>query len=132
MTISRHLRDDPVFRDDVEGALEEYRHILTSEAHRRAIEGVKKPIYFQGKRVFDEDEDGDPIPAFIKEYDTTLLLALMKRWIPEFKDKQIVETRNLNVDMGMADLENLSPEQREKLEALLNAQEEKNDGESDE
>ena len=122
-TVSRHLKDDPEFRADYDGAMEEYAHILVSEAHRRGVVGTKKPVFFQGKRAWDVDEDGEPIPAFVREYDTPLLLALLKRWVPEFKDKQIVETRNLNVDMGLADLETLSPEQQEKLRELLDMDE---------
>lgn len=128
-TVTRHYQEDPQFKEDLDGAMEEYRNILVQEAHRRGVEGVKKPLYFQGRRVFDVDEDGDPIPAFVREYDTTLLMALMKRWIPEFRDKQVVENRNLNVDMGVADLEQLSPEQREKIEELLALEEEPEGGE---
>lgn len=129
-TVTRHVKDDPEFRADIEGAMEEFRHILTSEAFRRGVEGTKKPVYFQGKRAWDTDEDGEPIPAFIREYDTPLLIALMKRWIPEFKDKMVVENRNMNVDMGLADLESLTPEQQTKLRELLDTDEEPN-GESE-
>lgn len=124
-TVTRHMKDDPRFAANVEGAMEEYRYILIAEAHRRGVEGTKKPIFFQGKRVTDgEDEEGNPIPAFIREYDTPLLIALLKRWCPEFKDKQIVENRNLNVDMGLADLESLTPEQQAKLRELLDMEDE--------
>lgn len=122
-TVTRHMKDDAEFRANVEGAMEEYRHILVSEAHRRGVQGTKKPVFFQGKRAWDVDEDGEPIPAFVREYDTPLLIALLKRWCPEFKDKQIVENRNLNVDMGLADLETLSPEQQVKLRELLDMEE---------
>lgn len=130
-TVTRHIKEDPEFRADVEGAMEEFRHILTSEAFRRGVKGTKKPVFFQGRRAVDVDENGEECYAFVREYDTPLLIALLKRWVPEFKDKQIVENRNLNVDMGLADLESLSPEQREKLEELLATEEEPADGESE-
>tara|TARA_R110000796_G_scaffold64044_1_gene148208 strand:+ start:648 stop:1220 length:573 start_codon:yes stop_codon:yes gene_type:complete len=122
VTVMRHMKEDPEFLADVEGALEEYRNLLVSEAHRRGVEGIRKPVFFQGKRAWDVDDDGDPIPAFVEEYDSALLLALLKRWIPEFKEKQIVENRNLNVDMGLADLEELTLDQQEKLRELLETQ----------
>jgi len=128
-TVTRHMRDDAEFRANIEGAMEEYRHILVSEAHRRGVEGTRKPVFFQGKRAVDVDENGEPCYAFVREYDTPLLIALLKRWCPEFKDKSIVENRNMNVDMGLADLESLSPEQQRKLRELLDTEGEQENGE---
>ncbi len=45
---------------------------LASEARRRAVEGVLKPVYYKGKLV-----------GFIREYSDTLLMFLMKAAMPE-------------------------------------------------
>ena len=129
-TVTRHIKEDPQFAADIEGAMEEFRYILTSEAFRRGVRGTKEPVFFQGRRARDVDENGEECYAFVRKYDTPLLLALIKRWCPEFKDKQIVENRNVNVDMGLADLETLSPEQQSKLRELLDMEDEL-DGESE-
>ncbi len=128
-TVSRHLKDDPEFQADYDGAMEEYRYILVAEAHRRGVTGTEKPVFFQGKRAWEEDEDGERTYSFIREYDTPLLIALLKRWCPEFKDKTIVENLNTNVDMGLADLESLTPDQQAKLRELLDMEEGDDNGE---
>ena len=75
---------------------------IRSEIHRRAIEGVDKPVVWQGQLAGRWiDEDGRPSNAFtpgsrlepltIKEYSDTLLIFLAKSRMPEFKDKVQVE-----------------------------------------
>jgi hypothetical protein len=118
-TVTRHIQDDPRFASDVEGAMQAFRDGLIQEAYRRAVLGTRKPIYFQGVRAKDTLEDGTIVNAAITEYDTPLLILLLKRHCPEFKEKQVVENRNVNVDMGLADMEKMSAEQRAKLRELL-------------
>lgn len=119
-TVSRHYQDDPEFRSMYDEAMEEYRELLQLEAHRRAVVGTEKPVYFQGRRAVDTDPDtGREVPAYIREYDTPLLILLLKRHVPAFKDKTIVENHNVNVDMGLKDMESMTPEQRAKLRELL-------------
>ena len=53
--------------------------VLEAEAYRRAIDGTRKPIYQQGKRVGD-----------VQEYSDTLLIFLMKANDPaKYREKQI-------------------------------------------
>lgn len=118
-TITKHLEFDPAFKSNVEDAMEEFRELLQKEALRRAVEGNLKPIYFQGVRAKDKDADGNEIPAAIREFDTTLLVLLLKRHCPEFKDKSIVENRNVNVDMGLADMAEMTPKQRAMIRELI-------------
>lgn len=119
MTITRHLQDDPEFREMFEEAMETYREQLVAEVHRRAVDGTLKPVFFQGRRAFDRDEKGEEIDASIREYDTALLIMLVKRHCPEFREKQVVENHNLNTDMGLKDIEDMTPEERAKLRELL-------------
>lgn len=126
-TVDKHLKKDPEFRQMVDEAMQFFRESLQMEAYRRAVEGTKKPLYFQGKRIQDKDEEGNDVPAFIKEYDTPLLVMLLKRHCPEFREKSVVENRNVNVDMGAKDMTEMTPEQREKLRELLDMDEKKPD-----
>ncbi|SFW16265.1 hypothetical protein [Chitinophaga sancti] len=51
--------------------------VLEDEANRRAVKGVKKGIYYKGKRV-----------AWVQEYSDTLLIVLLKAHAPEkYKDR---------------------------------------------
>ena len=118
-TVTRHNKDDPEFAADVEGAMQAFRDGLIAEAFRRAVTGTRKPVYFQGTRAKDIDAEGKVVNAAITEYDTPLLIMLIKRHCPEFKEKQVVENRNVNVDMGLADMDKMSDEQRAKLRELL-------------
>ena len=118
-TAANHYASDPEFRGMFEGAMELYRYSLIKSAHERGVIGTKKPIFFKGRRAWDRDEYGNEWPAFVREYDTPLLLALLKRHCPEFKDKITVENRNVNLDMGLKDIADMTPDQRAKLRELI-------------
>ena len=60
-------RQDEQFRQDWDDALVEGEAKLEDEAKRRALLGVKKPIYQGGKRV-----------GYVQEYSDTLLIFLLK------------------------------------------------------
>lgn len=122
-TVLRHLKEDLQFKQDAEDAMESFREGLQAEARRRAVDGTLKPMYFQGIRITEKDEDGKEVPAAVREYDTPLLILLLKRHCPEFKDKLVTENRNVNVDMGLADMEKMTPEQRAKLRELIDMEE---------
>lgn len=55
----------PVAKNTYLGALEQ-------EAHRRAVEGVEEPVFFQGRLV-----------AHVRKYSDTLLIVLLKANAPE-------------------------------------------------
>lgn len=60
--------------------------VLEDEARRRAIAGVDKPIYYQGRRV-----------GRVKEFSDTLLIVLLKAHAPEkYKDRVANELSGLN------------------------------------
>jgi CRISPR/Cas system-associated protein endoribonuclease Cas2 len=117
-TVRKHRRLDPEFAKDYEDAFQQFREGLQKEAYRRAVLGNEKGMYFQGQRIKDIDpETGEVTPVTVKEYDTPLLILLLKRHCPEFNDKKVVENRNVNLDI--ADMEKLSPDQLKKLRELL-------------
>lgn len=75
----KRLRADPTFSALEEAALESYRDSLCREAHRRAVEGVDEPV-IGGK-------DKDRVVAVIRKYSDRLLELMLKRHIPEFREK---------------------------------------------
>lgn len=70
-------RDNKEFAKRWEDALEQGTDALEAEARRRAIEGFKRPIFFQGKQVGSETLYSDP-----------LMITLLKAHRPEkFREK---------------------------------------------
>ena len=73
--------DDAAFGKTWDEALEAGTDRLEDEAHRRAVEGVERPVFQQGRQV-----------GSVREYSDTLLLALLKARRPErFKDRATFE-----------------------------------------
>jgi hypothetical protein len=73
-TVNTLLMRFPTFKDMYEEAKEEYTYSLESEAHRRAVDGVDKGIYYQGEFV-----------AYEKQYSDTLLAKLLDANSPKFR-----------------------------------------------
>ncbi len=65
-------KDDPDFAADFEDARKEAAERLVAEAHRRAVEGVGKPVYYRGEQC-----------GTIQEYSDRLLELLLKGEFPE-------------------------------------------------
>lgn len=57
--------------------------VLKDEAHRRAYEGIDKPVYYQGEEV-----------AVLKEYSDTLLMFLIKQHDPSYREHFDVSLAN--------------------------------------
>jgi hypothetical protein len=78
---------------------------LETEARRRAVKGIDKPIYYKGEKV-----------DTIREYSDTLLIFLMKGAMPEKYSEKFQGTITENVNISL----NLSvDERRNRLSALL-------------
>jgi len=86
-TIRRHRKDDSTFAADYDEALQDFRETLESEAYRRAVHGLKEEIYYQGGVV------GTKL-----NYSDRMLELLLKRHIPEFRDKHQVD---MNISGGV-------------------------------
>jgi hypothetical protein len=77
---------DPNFKVKFEIARKQALSILEDEAVRRAIEGVGRPVFQQGKKV-----------GVIKEYSDTLLIVLLKANGPEkYKERFASEVTHHN------------------------------------
>lgn len=74
-------KDDPVFAEAWDAAVEVAVDELESEAWRRAAVGVQEPVYQQGKQV-----------GYIRKYSDTLMAILLKANRREkYMDKQQLE-----------------------------------------
>jgi Spy/CpxP family protein refolding chaperone len=108
-------RRDPSFADEMQAAWADFRDgILMVEAHRRAVDGVEEGIYYRG--VPTTDEHGRP--AKLRHHSDTLLIRLLEVHDPRFRPHSVQEVKHSQPEL---DLEKLTPEQRAKLEALLEA-----------
>lgn len=77
-TVLRWTDADPEFAAAVKEAREEGTDRIEDEAYRRAVKGVARPIMYQGKRVMT-----------IREYDTSLLILILKARRPErYRDRK--------------------------------------------
>lgn len=109
-------RHDPVFEQQVQDALDEYRDRLRAEIHRRGVEGwVERGIY--GK-------EGEHLGDVVK-YSDRLLELLAKRHDPAFRDHVHVDAQTRNTSRVTHDvdvektLRALSPEGRAALRRAL-------------
>jgi len=71
-TVSKARNADPDFDKSVLGSIEEGYDPLEHEARRRAVDGVKKPVFYKGEEV-----------AEVREYSDVLLMFLLKGYRPD-------------------------------------------------
>jgi hypothetical protein len=77
---------DPQFKSEWDDALKTACDGMEEEARRRAVEGSKKPIYFNGKVV-----------GHARDYSDVLLIFLLKAHHPE-KYRENMRNENWNID----------------------------------
>lgn len=75
---------DPDYAKAFKATEEEAGQVIEDEAVRRAVEGVLKPVYYQGEVV-----------GRIREYSDTLLLALLRRFRPDMY-RETTQQANVN------------------------------------
>jgi len=64
------------YAEDVDDALRMHKENVEAEIHRRGVEGVDEPVFFQGKQV-----------AEVKKYSDQLLMFYAKKLMPEYREK---------------------------------------------
>ena len=79
-TPRQHAKKHPEFAARMAQALQDYRDVLEMEAHRRAVEGIDKPVYYKGSVV-----------GHIREYSDRMLELKLKRNIPEYRDRHTLD-----------------------------------------
>lgn len=75
-TVVAHRKNDELFAELYEEAINSYRDRIEAEVHRRALVGIDKPVYQKGELV-----------GYIREYSDRMLELLAKRHIGEYSDK---------------------------------------------
>ena len=83
-TVRDHLKNDLAFKDAYDEAYGDFKEAIEREALRRAIMGWEEPVYQQGV-----------LAGTVRKYDSPLLQLILKRHIPEYKEKHQVDV-NLN------------------------------------
>ena len=83
-------REDKAFAEAWTNAEEEAIEIAEAEMYRRAVKGVKKPVFQQGEHVGD-----------VQEYSDTLLIFMLKAHKPK------VYRESVKHDLGTLKIENL-------------------------
>jgi len=85
---------DPSYAATFESAQQEACEHLEAEARRRAVEGIQKPVIYQGELSCKRDSLGrrTRYPLTIREYSDTLLIFLMKGAMPQkYRDNAKIE-----------------------------------------
>lgn len=77
-TIRRLRKQDEEFKEMCEEMMQSYRESLERECHRRAVEGWDEPVFSQklGTQI-----------GVIRKFDPRLLELMLKRHIPEYREK---------------------------------------------
>ena len=73
-------RDEEEYAEAFADATEEAGDRMVSEARRRAVEGVSRPVFYKGD-----------ICGLIQEYSDNLLMFLIKQARPEYRENYRVE-----------------------------------------
>ncbi len=76
-------QQDPEFRDAFEEARTCGIEILKDEAHRRAYEGLKEPVFYKGEKI-----------AHIRKYSDSLLMFLIKQSDPSYREHYQIDHGN--------------------------------------
>lgn len=123
-TFYTRKRLDPRFAARWKAALETADGLLLAEAHRRAVDGTKKALYFKQHRITELDEEtGKQVPVSEKVYSDRLLELLLRARFPRlFIDRLAVTHGNAPSGwvISAADLECLSEAQTEALSGIMN------------
>jgi hypothetical protein len=79
---------DPAFSEAFARAERLCTHLIEDEILRRGLEGIDKPVFWQGRQV-----------ATVKDYDTTLLIFAAKGAMPEKYKDRVDQTHKLSPAM---------------------------------
>jgi hypothetical protein len=77
-TIARLRKEEPEFQAMCDESMDEYKDSLVRAAHSRAVEGWEEPVF--------SSKHGGEIGT-IRKFDSRLLELLLKRHMPEFREK---------------------------------------------
>jgi len=107
-TVRNHRRKTEGFKEAEAEATRAYRARIEAEIHRRGIEGVEEPIYWQGEVV-----------GHVIKYSDKLLELHAKRHIPEYRTQVKVDQTTVHAELPFKELESMSPESQRQLREIL-------------
>jgi len=70
------MLNDPSLVEAMENAKQVARDVVEAEVHRRGVEGVDEPVFYQGEKVAD-----------VKKYSDSMLALRIKALAPEYRNK---------------------------------------------
>ena len=116
----RWLAADPDYVDRFETAKDEAVELLEAEARRRALGGVERIKYYQGKKIGSE-----------REYSDNLLMFLLKANRPEkyrerYDVNQVVTDKRIDPTIGEL-VDRMKPKRLKQITAALRAAERETD-----
>lgn len=86
------LKEDPAYVELFNEAEREAAVMLEDEATRRARDGVKSLVLYQGEPVMVKASDGSLVPLYEFKYSDTLLIFRLKGLMPErYRDRAALE-----------------------------------------
>jgi hypothetical protein len=97
-TLYLWLETDPEFVKSFEDAKKTAIETLEREARRRAYEGVDKPVFQGGKEV-----------GKVREYSDTLLMFILKKLDPSYRENAQVNINNNNLVQVKRIIYNIEP-----------------------
>lgn len=138
-TMRQWRKNHPDFALAFQAADRKYREKLRTEIERRGVHGWLEPVYSQGQRALEPvldaegrvQYDGDgrvvQVPASIRKFSDSLLLALAKRQDPEFRERSEISVGSpseatleaASTAVVKAELGKLSDEGRLRLRQVL-------------
>jgi Homeodomain-like domain len=86
---------EAAFAAEWDDAYEDGTDVFEDEAHRRAVEGVERPVVAMGRLA--KDDDGNVLK--VREFSDTLLLASLKRRRPDAWRERSTQDVNLKGDL---------------------------------
>lgn len=112
MSVRNTRINNPIFAALFEEAFQRYNDGIVKEVHRRAVEGIERPMIYDGKLV--KDEDGVVVRE--RHYSDQLLMKLWQYRDPAAMDKTLVSIERKGSEFdegGKFDMKKLTYEQRQ-------------------
>lgn len=106
---------DPAFDEAMQQAWRDFADlVLIPAVKQRAVDGVPRGVYYRGQIAKNEHNE----PVYELHYDNNLLLRFLEVLDSRFRPHQVNEIRT---PVNAAAMDDLTPEQRQKLEAFLDS-----------
>lgn len=91
-TVYDYRQDEPAFKQAWDDALEDGADVFEDELRRRAVDGIDKPVFYQGE-----------ICGHVREYSDTLLALGVKARRPEKYRENVDLNHSGNVTLNIID-----------------------------